>query len=1138
MDSTVFDGLLDTLNDTTCLRIGVYNLYEIAKLAINEKPKVKEFFDLSPEYDTYVINCDFQSMSMFSEAREKRATEIGYRKSLYKAYKYMSNGVLDVNTGKFNSDKVDPECVSLLKEAVRSVNMSLVFHRKGSALYDATLPDEYYPTVFQNLLAALYLKTDLKSIIYCDSNPKDVYYSTVDVLYDPNVESKVQWMNEEYFNWHFASGVNADIQFAWQLNELDKIFDFMNAICGGSKLDGTGSYKGLKKKNSQNEYEITFSIQDFDIALTDNVYAVKEILEALNKTSTLYDGAPNAIYSALTESGIATQFSSLNKVNFGDANIFYHYFDNIDPMSSNPYNWKAKLTDSNTSGVTEKSDVDFITDLMMEASLYASSIPSIKATSIISNFEDINEADVNKLEEFLLDTLHSKVFHSSGPRKTIDNAGNVVTVSGSTKTVFQEIIEEFLSANDIANNIIDATNNPKDAGLTLDDKVESIAIGVFPSSASSFIQQEKEIGYLCDFLECAKDFATSDLGNVDMGSDSLDADALFAILETMNNSACLYDCVPNIINKALSTTSFSQFDSEVDLTDANPYYHYNVGSLDYTRRYSESELNALHGIIVSYQDLNATIQGYHIDDVFIIDAICENGSLRGVLENMHNSGMFHLHHDKNQVDGELTVFESAVYYFVKMSGLDEFTYGAADARTRMVANIEAVTEREQTLPDVNTQSYYHNQWVAVSNYDELTAFLDFVSTGTDFLSDSASFDLADISFGGGKDYDPHDIANLMKKINKTDFISDALPVFVKQGFESISLDSLTTLGTEHYAYYNLSQKEYGVATTRGDITASEIDLIGDALENMYQRSGNTGTYISLGNITDFVTKVDSLDGIVKFAQYGRILNTSQAGVYNEMTPSGSYNVSARGVLFYNIFKNATPSSDGVTAYISGNDEVSRSATLSKIFTFEDISGSNYSYRYESEGVMQLAHDASSLDPTTFVTANFNNFSAIEPQIDRLLEDCYNIDGYYHKSYFTVEIMSNFLSEIVDSEENKISVTTDISYGPTSVSPSCDEIVPTAFTDMNALELKGVCASIDFFKTFKDYLNSHVGDRTTFITRMNALDGSKFAKLIWAAEIDTLLSSNPATASYVLNPLNTSFTTFSAHSDTLATQLGL
>lgn len=1139
MDSSVFAGIINTLNETTCLRIGVYNLYEIAKRAINEKPNVQKYFDLSPEYDTYVINCDYPSMSLFQEAREKRAVEIGYLKNLYEAYKYMAAGVLDMETGDFNADKVDATFIALLKEAVKGVNESLVFHRKGSAVYDPAVPDAYYPTVFQNMLSAIYLKTDLNTIIYCADNPKDVYYSTVEPLYEPNVESKVQYMMEEHFNWRFPTGTLPEIEFNWQINEVDRVFDFLNAICGGSKLDGTGNYKGLKKKNSHNEYEITFSFKNFDIALPDNVTAVEEILVALNKTETLYDSVPNSVFSALTESGIADQFSSLDKINFSDANLFYHYFDNVNPTDPHPYNWTAKFTDSSSLGISGQSDVDFICSLMREASLYASTIPSVKAQSVITSFENIQDAKVDVLNNFLNNTLHSKVFHSAGPRRTVDTSGAVIGVTGCTKTVFQEVIEQFLSTPDIADNIINTSDNPKDAEATTAGKIESIALNVFPYDSTNYTYQERQIDYLCDFIDCAKSFSTSQLDNFDMGDDSLNADALFDILSVMNQSDCLYDCVPNIIHQALTSSSFDQFGGEVSLSDADAYYHYTVGTTDYTRHYSQSELDALHGIITAYQDLNATTHGYNLEDVFIIKALCDNGSLRGVLENMHNSGMFHLHHYKNSVDGQLTVYESTIYYFVKTAGLDVYTYGETDARARMIANIEAVTEREQTLPDPSTASFYHNQWVAPSGYDELSAFIDFVRDGADFLGEGTlSFD--DFSFGGGKDYDPHEISNLMYRINKTDFISDALPVFVKNGFEDISLDALTSLGTERYSFYNLSQKDYGQATNRGDISVSEIDLIEDALENMYLRSGTTGSYITLSNVTDFVTKVDTFEGIMKFAQYGKILNTKDNGdgtySYNVMNENGSYHVSARGVLFYNIFKNATSTGEGVTAYIRGDDATAKAATLSKIFTFQDIENANYSYRYESIGVMQLATDAPSLNPETMVTSNFENFSTIEAPMGRLLKECYDVDGFNHKSYFTMEIMSNVLNEIADSEAAHASVSAPIYYGTASTGDDCAFIIPSMYDSMTRSELEGVTASIRFYKTFKNYISTHVADRATFITEMNELDGSEFAKLIWASRVDPALS---ALSIAPLNPLDAgSDFKFYAHSSALATSLGL
>lgn len=1130
MSSDVFGHLLDTMNSTTVLRIGIYNLYEIAKEAISDKPNVKKYFDFDPAYSTYAINCDYQSMSLFDESREKRQIEIEYLKNVYQAYRLMVEmDILDMVTGDFKPDNITLEFTEHLKKTAKGLNESLIMHRKGSIFFDPEHPDEYKPTAFQNMLSAFFLKTDFKDIIYNENNPKDVYYTTIEPIYEANVESKVEYIFNSYFNWRWADGThNPEVEFEKQQKEIDRIFEVLNCIAGGVREDGK-KYYGLKKDDGKT----TFSFDNFDITNVDNIEAIKQTLTALNATETLYDGVPNAIEIAFSSSAITDNFSTLDKLKLSDANLFYHYFD-VSSTSSLKYKWTAKLSDENTPNVTGEDDISFITSLLTEASLYCSDKPGDKESSVISCFEDFSIANIPVLRDFLNNMLTSKIFHSSGLKKTINASGDVITVPTSTQTVFQGVIQQFLSADHIKREIYNI-HNPKDALYEdVDEKITEISKTVFPLNTPSLAYQLKEIKNLCDFLEYAQTYGTTNMGDINFSDPDLKTDELFDVLYALNNSECLYDCVPNILYSTFQGCSFDKLGS-VDLKNAEVFYLYTEQSSlpDYTKRYSEEEINTLSMIVTDYQGMVDCIGNDDLTDLFVIEQLVNQNHLFNILKDMHNSKMMHLCNSRKGVDGNLTVFEETIYFIVHSSGLDEYTYGASDAETMMKAKIENVTYLEVTNPHIDDLDCYHNEWLAKNEFDELHSFIKFIKTGQEFLGTSGDLSFDSMSFG---QTDPQKIGNLMKAINDVDFLSDALPVFVRKGFEDVGMDDLTKFNGVSYAKYDFTQREYGEVIDHGSVAGSEIDLITDALENLYLRTATTGTYLSMSNVVTFSQSVSSFDGVMEFAQFSRILNTSQAGVYNEMntisTATTPQKISARGVLMYNIFNSsgANPE-DGahMSKYITGANDGEKIGLLSKIFTFTQ----GYDYRYESAGVLALARNSTAIDESKEVFGNFSKFAEVGKEISELLTTSYNADGNLNRSYFASQVVAGFLDETVSAQCDKISKPVPINYAPTSVAENASNIVETTYANVNRTESEGVRNTVEFFNMFNDYQHGVKPTRNEFIIALSKLDGSTFAKVIWTSEI---ASNLPAPVSSI-DVFADGFL-FSDSANTIAIALGL
>ena len=187
----------------------------------------------------------------------------------------------------------------------------------------------------------------------------------------------------------------------------------------------------------------------------------------------------------------------------------------------------------------------------------------------------------------------------------------------------------------------------------------------------------------------------------------------------------------------------------------------------------------------------------------------------------------------NKYDGGYTLFEeliSKICSFVKLDdfaydsgyALDVTTYGSA--ANKLTAHIKEITKADDTGTSTNV---YHTAQ-STAWYQEIDSIMNLAHTASEMGSgtslDVSSFELDKLS--------PTQIKNILSTVNSSDILSDALPKFIKDGFTSINLGTLTTYSDVDYAYYRLGQVVYG-GVDASSPNGSEIDNIYQVMTVLY-----------------------------------------------------------------------------------------------------------------------------------------------------------------------------------------------------------------------------------------------------------------------------------------------------------------
>lgn len=1104
LPTRTFDGLVNSLNDTTCLRVTPYNFFEIAKSAFPSSSS-SSFFDLSPANTSYLVSCD-QYINDYAASAPLRQVEIDYLTNIYATYRFMvDNGILDSNN-QLVTDKIDVEVSNKVRDSILGIQESLVFHRKGSIL-DPNLNDDtdgYYPTVFQNGLSAFLTAEYMGEILYNSDSPKDTfYYDDYAEYLDPDlavvtesdiIKAKADYLLDNYFDFRGLKNFN----YSQQVDEINAIFTVVDAIVGGPIEGTTENYQGLRKSGGA----ITFNFENFDITNSGNSIAINQIMNTLNETNTLFDCTSNIISLALENASQYSIVSNLTHVNFDDTNIFYHYFDEENLFGTQTYNWNTRLGEE---------EISLVSDIVREVSKYQNGEPST-----FPDFDTIDTSltSVQNLENFLHTLQESKMFHTGGPVLSLsfDGSHNVVLTNTSSTgmTIFQEICVQMFSDDTLSSSLFRAASPKDQANMALglysnaEEKAEYLAETLFThdglgASALSLPAQSTEIDDIGVFLTAALKFHANDFSSMNLMD--IDTDDVREVLVALNNCESLYDTVPNLISTMMDR-DFTTFEG-VDLSDASSYYHYQSGgTTNYNVKYDVDEIDNIATLLTDYQSFTTIVGTNNMGDLAVVKALLENGYIYDLFVDSYSSHILHISNDYLTSTTHMTVFEQVINMFTTKSGLTNYAY-PVDGPAKMMAKIKAVTALDEAYKDDVTtynSTGYHECWLRVTGDDEIHALVDFISTSRSILGETGLMNVANLQMDN---IDPSETRDVMTSINKVDFLNDVMPVFVSQGFDAIGLSSLSSYNSINHSYINIGQYQYGGARGATNIDYCEINNIYAALSNMvkYDTENNFDGYHSLGNMILLADNTSNFDGIVRFISHSRILNTDQSGSFDTMWDLSGYSVATRGLLIYNILTagQSDPNSGAnLGQYVTGSTPEEKIAVLSRIFTF-----ANYNDQAESRGLFTLASNSDHIDQNNLDIDDFDAITNARNEVTVSMKAAYDSygNGSNVRSYFASEIMSTFLDNIMEIQYDVIDglgyYYEEIHFGPTALAG----VNQTAYENVNSVECDGLNGSLNAVLIVNGIISTGtLPTRVELIGAFTLMDNSASAKVFYLARI--------------------------------------
>ena len=723
---------------------------------------------------------------------------------------------------------------------------------------------------------------------------------------------------------------------------------------------------------------------------------------------------------------------------------------------------------------------------------------------------------------------NSYVFHKKGSSKQ------------NQLTTFQGLFNLLLGESDTKDMIYLGNNSPKDKSVInqvnpaytdASSKVRYLIESVFLDDAGILNKvnsnpleyteaglrqiQEDEIDSLLaviDKLYSLKDSGgnpVSSIADADL-TNSTNSETISDLLDILNGSELLYDIVPNAIYQMFVDNPSLSIDTgagAVDFARVDPFYHYyyDLDSLDpltvpnFEARYKpasdvNSDLKHLSTLLTDYQNFNDAFSSGDLTDkttlLSLIDSDLSNstfesnGPLPTLLKEMHDCHLFHTParnygsgYYTSKFDNGFTLFEDMMSKVCASIGLDEFAYDATydlaqgfnNENEKLVYNIKQVTASDDGNPSI---CVYHNGQ-GTAWYGEIDALMHLAYTachiGSGSALDISSFDMDHLS--------ANEVKDMLTCVNYSNIVCDAIPHFVQTGFDSMGLDDLTTYDSHNYANYRLGQVGYGNADGLSG-EGSEIDNIYNVLVALRDEYGN---FADLSDITAFInadTTGARLTGLLRFVYESRILDTPVGGNYRGYYTVSSHQITAQGVLLYNVLDTS-----GLSGYIARDALTSTadSTTLDKIEQLSTIIHMPYldndaiteglTYEIEAKGLRNLIIETSTanIDANSFTGAGNEDISTVQSvktPLLNIISYAYNADGYGHRSAIVSEFVSGLLNNILENEYSSLSGKAGYAYHEFTFGKpnSATHIEYVHYASLNEVErngLEGILNSLSY-----------------------------------------------------------------------------
>ena len=662
MESEFLNNMLGSINDTCCLRICSYNFYRIAAENIFNS---YESLSLSSAYNIYMVNAGLE-MYDFANAHDLRAEELSKLVTLYQFVNDANDaGVFD-SEGKFDYEKLNDDAfIVKMKNALKQMNESYVFHRNGSAKVDQL-------TVFQSLFNTMLGQSGIKDMIYLgDNSPKDHEYIESGVYND--VSTKVKYLvtntflTDDDINDYIAvnPGPSFDDMRDKQFDEVDSLLDSIKKIY--SLKDSGG--------NSITNFD------DADMKNADNRTVIYDLLNILNQSELLFDLVPNTIYKLFIDNDTFSITSSSGSVDFKRVDPFYHYYYTQTLVKRSSVNFEARYLSS---------DIDGIYNLLGDYQEYDELVGSgeiNKRTTLkaLAGTETAGVFESNGVLPRLLKHLHGcNLFHT--PARNHDYAIYYTNkFDGDGFTLFEEMVSKVCSFVQLDELMFDSTYDPAhnpeytSASAKLTKLISAITQADDTGVSTNYYHTAKgqawneEIDAIMHLAYSAADVGTGEyLDTSVLELSTMPPESIKKLLTIVNYSDLVSDSVPNLVSKGFEAINLGTQSTYESVNYA--YYHLNQAAYGGVNGDSPAgtEIDNIYNIMASLAqyDSESNFTGYATNMNNMNDFIKNDGSssgLEGLLRYLYDSRIFNTslagnYNEYNTVDGRQITAQGVLLY--------------------------------------------------------------------------------------------------------------------------------------------------------------------------------------------------------------------------------------------------------------------------------------------------------------------------------------------------------------------------------------------------------------------------------------------------------------------------------------------
>ncbi|MFA5421190.1 MAG: hypothetical protein WC344_00140 [Bacilli bacterium] len=600
------------------------------------------------------------------------------------------------------------------------------------------------------------------------------------------------------------------------------------------------------------------------------------------------------------------------------------------------------------------------------------------------NLRDATPEDITELGALLNDLVTSAVFNSlDGEALPAD------------QTVFKQFMRFFMRVQVIEQAIYRA-ENPKDIdgvgdGHYTDGATKTTYLLntdfptpdvdgnyelVFDVTKTAVVQQ----GYVAEMIDLVEVITDLDVAKYTPDGfgvkyETLAENDFESILNALNNSELLYDCVPNMISRLVNEDSAFAID-DINLGAANPFFHY--AGTNYENRFPNGEISELSDLFILIQEFSALVTTGDID-LELLSVPANLTTFKNTLVALQETETFY--QAGSYLPDEITVFEQIMRKIYVSTYLAELSYNQIDDYDASVTTIPAGIDKKITDSIVDFPNFsdplYGDSLNAGNWVEEIDDIGELITTFNSLGMDSGDFSGLTVDT-----LTPADLQTILQKINALDVVKDAVPYMIRDALynDNINFDSFSTYNKDAFEFvpadFSGPLATETISGTNGTIDITGSNVSSDGTDITVSAGGYFYNVNPINDIAYLALDTDAAAGNF-VVYYGTAANPTTKSYLLPAPVSGVYAIDLsklpyqyfriEAVMEIDIQKVTISQAIETGEYLMANQQVSyRDNNIPKLYELMDefyIGGADPYYDFsDPEGVVGFVDDGNSTAP--------------------------------------------------------------------------------------------------------------------------------------------------------------------------------